>query len=561
MTVGDDLSDLARNIPTNELASLLSDLPETVASTLLAEMDRDSNTTIADSPAELATMLDESYRERDHLTYLSNRLARAVDDIEQGTSRRLVISMPPRSGKSTLTSLYLPTWLLARHPEWNVGMISHEDRFATLWGRQVRRLIEQHPELSVDLASDLGAASEWETTDGGGIISRSIGGSITGRGLSVAILDDLLKDSASAHSKTVRDDVWDRWLSTIMPRMEPPYLVVVLGTRWHEDDHIGRLLSDEHEGNPHLWENITFPALAESDDVLGRETGEPLYTPLTDETREQALERLGEIRESVGSYAWAALYQQRPAPARGAIFDMDWWRYWTHDPDRATEDGSVVYLDPSSLKGAAWCDSWDANFKAAGADEGSWVVGQRWAKFSANRYLISQKRGRWSFTETLHEIEQWAATDSPSSSPYGHLVHDRLIEERANGAAIIDTMREKISGLKPINPTQSKEARARAVTPEIESGNVFLPLPSEEGNEWVRDFLDEFRSFPSAPHDDQVDSLTQALSYLRTSGRGSITVPGSNGRGRGSWQRSRNVTRAAMSDQSRHSNGRVSRSR
>jgi hypothetical protein len=143
------------------------------------------------------------------------------------------------------------------------------------------------------------------------------------------------------------------------------------------------------------------------------------------------------------------------------------------------------------------------------------------------------------------------------------MVHDRLVEDRANGSAIIDTLRDHISGLKPINPTIGKEARARAITPEVESGNVYLPLPSDPGNEWVTDLLSELRNFPHDAADDQVDALTQALAYLRDSGRGGITVPGGRtniqginarvpARGSGpTWQQPRDVARAALRDNAR----------
>lgn len=259
----------------------------------------------------------------------------------------------------------------------------------------------------------------------------------------------------------------------------------------------------------------------------------------------------------------SSMYQQRPAPAKGAIFDSGWWRFWTMDPEKATDDGRVVYLDPSSLTGGQWVDSWDANFGSSETSRGGWVVGQRWVKQGANRYLVAQLREKWSFTQTLWAMKQWAGMkpddwpeDTPydpwtyTRSPYGNLVHERLVERKANGAALIDTLKEQIAGIKPITPTTSKENRARAVTPECESGNVFLPHPSDPGNEWVQDLLSELRNFPHDAHDDQVDALTQALSFLRGPGLGGVTNPARPRPGQ-TWQRPRNVAQAAMSDMSR----------
>jgi predicted phage terminase large subunit-like protein len=224
------------------------------------------------------------------------------------------------------------------------------------------------------------------------------------------------------------------------------------------------------------------------------------------------------MKRAVGSYAWAALFQQRPAPEQGAIFNVGWWRYWTLNPALATEDGRVVYLDPPSMIGARWLDSYDAAFK--GTDDSDYVVGQRWMRHGGNRYLIDQIRGRWSFTQTIARMRDWL-----DGGLFPEKVHERLIEDKANGPAIIDTLHDQIAGLKPINPRTSKEARARSVTPEIESGNVYLPLPSEAP--WVLDLLSELRSFPSGANDDQVDALTQALTELREgAGHTNISVPG-----------------------------------
>lgn len=148
-------------------------------------------------------------------------------------------------------------------------------------------------------------------------------------------------------------------------------------------------------------------------------------------------------------------------------------------------------------------------------------------------------------------MKQWAITDDPAQSLCGHLVHERLVEEAANGAAIIDTLKEEISGLKPIIASVGKEARARAITPEVESGNVFLPHPADPGNEWVTEYLSELRNFPHDVADDQVDATTQALAELRIGGRGQITVPGRLSMQRPQWQVPRDLARAALSDLSR----------
>lgn len=505
---------------------------------------------IPKGPAEQAKELSDDFVTRPHLAYLSDQIADAVRRVERGENQHIAVSMPPRAGKSTLLSQYTPVWMLRRHPEWKMILASHDGSLTHGWTKMARRMIERNPNLGIAIERDGGATRDWKTVEGGGMLAATTRSGITGRGARVMIIDDPVRDFVDAHSQTIRQNLWDWWLSTAQTRLEPPYLVMVVMTRWHEDDFVGRLLSHDHEGDPDQWRRISLPAIAEEGDVIGRMPGEPLLSPLLDETEEQAIDRWEGVKRGVGSYTFSAMYQQRPAPARGAIFDAGWWRYWTTDPDKASEDGRTVYIDvDADLGGAQWVDSWDAAFKSTSPGTGGWVVGQRWAKDGANRYLIAQQRGRWSFTQTIDKMQDWAIQDNNVLSPWGHLVHERLIEERANGAAIIDVLKEHISGIKPINPTVSKEARARAVTPEIESGNVFIPHPSDPGNEWVADFLSELRNFPHDVSDDQVDSLTQALSHLRTAGRAQITVPGSRQTpGRPQWQRSRNVARSALSD-------------
>ena len=483
----------------------------------------DRKTPAMKTPLAEAQAMDKLYRSRRHLSYLSQRLTKAVQDVEAGQNRFLTVSMPPRSGKSHLSSEYFPTWLLHKHPDWKVGLISHSPTLATSWGRSIRRKIEEHEDfLGIELAKDAGAVSDWETTRGGGVLSRSAPGqSVTGFGFKVLLVDDPVKNFATAHSQKARDELWEYWLNDLYTRLEPPYLVVVVGTRWHEDDLIGRLLSDKFQGDPEQWEVISFPALAEDNDVLGRAPGEPLLSPIVDETHDEAMARWEGIRESVGEYGWAGLYMQRPAPATGAIFKVDSFRYWTNDAALLIDDDpTVMFMEPEKLSAARWVDSWDATFK--GTDSSDYVVGQRWALQGKRRFLIDQSRGRRSFTDTLKVMREWNSPDKLGSK----WVYEKLIEDAANGPAIIDVLKEEQDGIKPITPKSSKESRARAITPEVEGKFVYLPHPDMPGYEWVRDLVSELRAFPNGANDDQVDAFTQALNHARQSGEASITVPG-----------------------------------
>lgn len=516
-----DLAGLLDGLTPDQLADVIAGLPIPAAQALLDELGGAATPDLPATPADMAALLIPGFVARPHLLHLSDRIAAAVGDVEAGVNRRLIVEMPPRTGKTTLGTLATAALVLARHPSRSVGIVSHDGRLATSWGRQVRRWVEAGrlgPHVKV--APDAGAVGAWETTDGGKFYSLSTRESFTGRGISYLFIDDPTKDFVDAHSAVMRENLWDWWLSVAQTRLEPPYLVCLTQTRWHADDMVGRVLSDEYEGDPADWERVRMPAIAEANDQLGRVEGEPLLSPLLDEDETQALARWGDVRRTVGTYVFSAMYQQRPSPARGSIFDTGWWRFWTSNESRATSDGRVRFVDPGALVGGRWLDSWDAAFGETTSVSASYVVGQRWVKHGPDRYLVGQQRGRWSFTQTLERMRAWEY-----GGPHAGLVHQRLIEKKANGAAIIDVLRREIPGLKPITPTASKEARARAVTPEIESGNVFLPHPADPGNEWVADLLSELREFPSGSADDQVDSATQALLELRAAGPGGLTVP------------------------------------
>lgn len=492
-------------------------------------------------PVEQASSFDPGFVVRSHTQFLSNRISTASHRVEAGESQYLAVSLPPRAGKSTLISMHSVLWLLRRHPEWKIVLTSHDGSLATGWARTVRTWIESHPQLGVALKPDGGAASQWETLEHGGVLARSVRSGLTGRGAKVMVIDDPIGDFAEAHSQLSRQALWDWWLSVAQTRFEPPVLVLVVMTRWHEDDFVGRLFSTDYEGDPEEWQRISIPAIAVENDVLGRKPGEPLLSPLLRETPEQALARWESVRRQVGTYTFSSMYQQSPAPAKGAIFETSWWRYWTRNEAKATVDGRVVYLDPASLTGGKWCDSWDTA-------EGAWVVGQRWVRHQANRYLIDQIRGRLNFIQILAAFEQWAQTNNPNESPGGHLVHTRLVESASNGRAVMEVLHDHVSGLKPIPARDSKEIRARAVTPEVESGNVYLPHPGDPGNEWVADLIAELRDFPYAAADDQVDAMTQALRYLRDAAPGKLSSPNAAQAQRQEWQVPRSVTRTAYTD-------------
>jgi predicted phage terminase large subunit-like protein len=379
-----------------------------------------------------------------------------------------------------LVSQFFPAWFLGLYPSKRVILTSYEADFAASWGRKVRDIIEEHGQemFGIRIRDDSSAAYRWEIERyGGGMFTAGAGGPITGKGGDLIIVDDPFKNAEEANSKRIRDKVWDWFQSTLYTRLEPDGSLIIIQTRWHHDDLVGRILSS-NEGEQ--WTAINFPAIAEEDDVLGRKAGEPLWPERFD------IETLERIKKTIGSYWWNALYQQRPSPEEGAIFKRAWWQFYKVMPDRFDE---VI-------------QSWDMSFKETAS--GSFVVGQVWGRIGANRYLLDQVRDRMDFPTTLQAVRALTAKWPQA--------HKKLVEEKANGPAVIATLKKEISGLVAVNPEGSKEARAHAVAPQVEAGNVFLPDPSIVP--WVHDFIEECCAFPTGAHDDQVDAMTQALIEL-----------------------------------------------
>lgn len=447
------------------------------------------------TPGELAQALDVRTVQTPALEHIDRALAAVADNLTDG--RRLIISMPPQEGKSQRTSRRFPTWLLHRNRDLRIAIASYEHRTARRWGRVIRDDINTHPELGLTVDRSSSAADEW-TLDGhlGGVYSVGIGGALTGRPVDLLIIDDPIKDRKQADSIVWRDFVWDWWTDVAVGRLAPGAPVVLILTRWHEDDLAGRLLTAE---DGHRWQVINIPALADHNpetggtDLLGRKPGEWLRS-----ARGRSDEQWEQIRVSVGARTFTALYQGRPSPEAGDVFLRSWWRryatpLWTQQPDgsyRVDTDGDLV-------------QSWDMAFKDTRSSD--YVVGQVWLHRDANAYLLDQVRARLSFTDTLAAVQRMSGR-----WPQANL---KLVEDKANGTAVIDSLRNKIPGIVAVTPTESKYSRAQAVAPFVEAGNAQIPEPSIALFE-VDGFVEECAAFPNGAHDDQVDSMSQALARL-----------------------------------------------
>jgi predicted phage terminase large subunit-like protein len=467
-----------------------------------------------ETPGELAKALDPSTIQTPALEIIDQALV----DVAEGRNKRLIISMPPQEGKSSRTTHYGALWMLHRNPNLRIGIVSYSDEISYQFSYQIRNDIttfdgdEGMVNLGMELQKDSKAASRWKLNEPakGGIYAVGIGGALTGRPIDLLFIDDPVKDFRSADSMLMSEHAWNWWQSVARPRLHPEAPVILILTRWHEADLAGRLLQkqeeDEKAGLEYFdrWTVINIPAQADYDpamgqtDPLGREPGEFMVS-----ARGRTREQWEATKAATAPRIWSALYQGRPSPDSGDVWKRPWWRRYGEMLWSVDEDGNYfVECDEMIM-------SWDMTFKDTRSSD--FVVGQVWARRGANVYLLDQVHKRLSFTDTITSFkalcEKWPQARA------------KLVEDKANGAAVIDTLKSKIGGIIPINPKESKYARANAVSPFIEAGNVWLPN-TEIALFEVESFIEEAAAFPNSAHDDRVDSTSQALARLFIDGSG-----------------------------------------
>lgn len=444
-----------------------------------------------DTPGDMAMALDRTTVQTPALDAIDQLLV----DVAEGRCERAIINMPPQEGKSERASRRFPLWVLHRNPNLRIAIVSYGHDVARRWGRRIRDDLRAHPELGLTLAQDSRRQDEFELLGyKGGIVCVGVEGSLTSRPVDLLIIDDPYKDAKAADSKAWKATVEDFWREVALPRLAPGAPVVLIQTRWRQDDLAG-WLADEGDG----WRVLNIPARADHDpakgetDVLGREPGEFMVSA----RRRTTADWLKKMRE-VGSRAWNALYQGRPAPAEGTIFKRTWWLRYDTAPWLERADGSRVVVGGFD----EMLISWDMTFK--GTEGTDYVSGQVWMRRGADAYLLDRVHGRMDFVETVAAVRALAAR-----WPQAVL---KLVEDKANGSAVLSMLARTVPGLVPVEPDGGKEARAAAVSPLVEAGNVWLP--ASELAPWADEVIEEAAGFPTAAHDDDVDALSQALNRL-----------------------------------------------
>jgi len=396
----------------------------------------------------------------------------------------LLVLIAPRHGKSELISLRFPCWYLARHPEDYIIQAGYAESIALTHSRQARDIfispgmarlfpdIHHRPERPGQevVIPERQAAHEWGTKQGGSYYAVGIGGGLTGRGFNIGIIDDPVKDEEEAASQTIRDKVWDWYQKVFRTRAEPDAAIIVVMTRWHQDDLVGRILKQAQEDPASdQWEILHFPALQE---------GKALWP------ERYPIEVLGKIRSSIGSRAFESLYQGNPTIAEGQIIKREWWQYFREPPNFTR----LIH-------------SWDTAFKDK--TQNDYSVCTIWGEAQNGYYLLDVWWGKVEFPELKRVALALYDRDKPGVV---------LVEDKASGQSLIqEIQRNTPMPILPVKVDSNKVARVNSVTPLIEAGKVFLP----ENASWLFDYIEELSAFPNAAHDDQVDSTTQALSFMR----------------------------------------------
>lgn len=426
--------------------------------------------------------------------------------VKERKSPRLILTLPPRHGKSQLVSCDFPAWSLGVDPDTSIISASYSASLSKRFNRNVQNIIngdtysEIFPKTSFveryervkfkKRKKSYVKTMEFFEIPGfeGSLRSAGVEGGITGMGCDILVIDDPFKDRKSADSPTIRQAVWDWYTSTAYTRLSPGGGILVTVTRWHEDDLVGRLLDAMTQEGGDRWTIINYPAIAEHDE-LHRKKGEALHP------QRYPLEMLYKIRSNIGSYDWGALYQQHPTPRGGGVFKKKWIRHWTTRPK---------FLERT-------IQSWDFTFKDAEKSDN--VSGQVWARVGSDFYLLDNDTDKMDFVAQVRAMQRL-------TSKWPEAL-EKVVEDKANGPAIISALGSRIPGIIPYNPRGSKTARAYAISPLFEAGNVYLP-PMDEEHPWVKSFIDELLAFPNGAHDDQVDAMTQALDTLATPNGGSV---------------------------------------
>lgn len=457
-------------------------LPDTIQGTL--------------TPGLFGTTVSEGqYKLPPHIAHLD----RVVTETVARGNGRLLVTMPPQHGKSEYISKYLPAWFLGTYPDRRVLLASYQAQFAATWGRKARNLLMEAGHLfGVQVDERQRAADQWDLLErDGGMSTAGISGGFTGRGAHLFVIDDPIKNEQEAFSARQRERVWDFYRATAYTRLRPDATVIILHTRWHRDDLIGRLLAGHDDTDAEAWRVVNLRALAEGDDPLDREPQAALWP------QQYPRARLEKTRQAIGPYYWQALYQQHPPDQVGSEWpghyfagEELWFDEWPPLRLRA------IALDPSKSQKAT-------------ADYSAFVaVG---LGFDGNLYVDAdlERRDVAAIVDRGMQLLQWFRPDGfrCEVNQFQQLVEDMVVRAADELGLLVPTY--------PVTNTDNKHLRIRKLSPYLAQGK----LRFKRGSSGCKLLIQQLRDFPNAAHDDGPDGLEMAISLLRELAHAALEDP------------------------------------
>ncbi|MGH7744116.1 MAG: phage terminase large subunit [Candidatus Dormibacteria bacterium] len=456
------------------------------------------------SYAEIVSPWVQRYRHVELLDRLLLDLieGRLINPLTQKPYRKMAVSMPPQHGKSTIISEHCPAWYLTKYPDRRVILTSYEADFARSWGRKARNHIKEHPEYGIEVDNEAQSADNWEIKGHqGGMSTAGVGGAITGKGAHLLIVDDPVKNAEEAASETMREKAWDWARSTAFSRLRRGGVMVILQTRWHEDDLTGRFLSNERDD----WFYVNLPAIAGEDDVLDRPVGAALCPELYNE------EELAVIRRTQGPYWWGALYQGTPYAMGSGIFQHP-FRYWSYQPSLTGGAPTHVVMHASSEGGnpdeyrerRAMTRFQTIDLAASLKDSADYSVICTWdVTRSRELVLVDRVRVRMEGPDHRDVVIKAFRTWRPKWV---------AVESATYGLSLIQELIRLGIPIRKLEAKGDKVGRAIPAGSYCLQGKVFFPRDAPWLSEWEHELL----AFPKGTHDDQVDNLAYAVQTVVT---------------------------------------------
>jgi predicted phage terminase large subunit-like protein len=397
------------------------------------------------------------------------QIAQALESVENGECDRLMIFAPPRHTKSELASRRFPAWYLGRHPDKQLIAATYSGDFALDFGREVRGIVQSdefralYPDVS--LAADSQAANRWHTNQGGVSVYVGVGGPITGRGAHIALIDDPFKNREEADSEVRRETVWKWYTSTLRTRLMPKGAIVLILTRWHEDDLAGRLLEKQRDE----WKVVELPAVENENTPQAKALWPEWYD----------LDALKRIKADIGPRDWSALYQQRPVPDEGTFFKREWFRWYDEKPKHlhyyVCSDYAVTEGDGDYTEHGVFGVDPDDNIYLI-----DWWSGQT----AADAWIET-------LLDMVHRHKPFAAFGE--SGQIRKAIEPYLIRRSRE--------RKTFARFEWITRTGDKAAMARGFQARASMGKVYLPSNAD----WAQDVLRQLLTFPAGKYDDKVD--------------------------------------------------------